>query len=91
MHINRLRDAGRQGPLVIIPLAAGVVAKMMTALIAVTIAMLPIFMRHLEEAGIDLEDPVAVQAAGQDPEIVEGFQRRMVENEAEDHGRLRVR
>lgn len=83
VHINRLRDAGRQGPLVIIPLAAGVVAKMMTALIAVTIAMLPMFMRHLEEAGVDLEDPVAVQAAGQDPEIVEGFQRRMVENEAE--------
>lgn len=83
LHINRLRDAGRQGPLVIVPLAAGVMAKMVVALIAVAVAMVPMFRRHLEAQGIDVNDPVAVQAASQDPEIMQGFERYWVENEAE--------
>jgi uncharacterized membrane protein YhaH (DUF805 family) len=83
LHINRLRDAGRQGPLVIIPLAAGVAMKMVTALIAVTVAMLPMFMRYLEASGVDINDPAAVQEAGRDPAIVEGFQQHWLENEAD--------
>jgi len=83
LHINRLRDAGRQPPLVIIPLAAGVAVKAIVAIIAVTAAMLPGFMDYLEEAGVDLEDPAAVQAAGQNEELIAGFQERMIENEAE--------
>jgi hypothetical protein len=83
LHINRLRDAGRQGPLAIIPLAVGVAVKALVAVIAVTIAMLPSFMDHLEQAGVDLNDPAAVNAAGRDDEIIAGFQQRMIENEAE--------
>ncbi|MGP1276238.1 MAG: hypothetical protein ACQRW7_12555 [Caulobacterales bacterium] len=83
VHINRLRDAGRQGPLVIIPLAAAVVVKAVVAIIAVTAAMLPAFMNHLEAAGVDIDDPAAVQAAGRDEELIAAFQERMVENEAE--------
>lgn len=83
VHINRLRDAGRQGPLVIIPLAAGVLVKAAVAIIAVTVAMLPGFMEHLEAAGVDVNDPAAVQAAGRDDEIIAAFQQSMIENEAE--------
>jgi uncharacterized membrane protein YhaH (DUF805 family) len=83
IHINRLRDAGRQGPLVIIPLAAGVAVKAVVAIIAVTVAILPGFMEYLEAQGVDINDPAQVQAAGQDDELIAGFQQLMIENEAD--------
>lgn len=83
LHVNRLRDAGRQAPLAIIPLASGVVVKVIVAITAVTIAVLPAFMDHLQAAGVDINDPAAVQAAGRDEALIEGFQQRMIENEAE--------
>ncbi|AZU03810.1 hypothetical protein X907_1275 [Glycocaulis alkaliphilus] len=83
LHINRLRDAGRQGPLVIVPLAAGVAVKAIVAIIAVTVAILPGFMDYLEAQGVDINDPAQVQAAGQDDELIAGFQQLMIENEAD--------
>lgn len=83
LHINRLRDAGRQGPLVIVPLAAGVAVKALVAVVAVTVAILPGFMDYLESQGVDINDPSQVQAAGQDEELIAGFQQLMIENEAD--------
>lgn len=83
LHINRLRDAGRQGPLVIVPLAAGVAVKTIVAVFAVTLAILPGFMEYLEAQGVDINDPAQVQAAGQDEDLIAGFQQLMIENEAD--------
>jgi hypothetical protein len=79
VNINRLRDAGRQGPLVIIPLAAGVVAKSVTALFAMSSSFLD---EYLAARGIDRNDSAATMAAINDPALQPDLQNYMQNNPA---------
>ena len=76
-HGNRLRDAGRGPGLVIAPLALATLAKMVAAMGAVTAALYPDFLRFLEARGVDMADPVAVQAAAYDPAVQQAYQERL--------------
>jgi uncharacterized membrane protein YhaH (DUF805 family) len=69
LHINRLRDAGRSANLVLIPVFAGVAAKMLVGLVAMFFAYMPIFTEFLISQGIDPNDPVAMQQTAFDPAI----------------------
>ena len=68
-HINRLRDAGREPNLVLVPLIAGVAAKTVIGFVAMFFAYIPVFTEFLISQGIDPNDPVAMQQTAFDPAI----------------------
>lgn len=80
VFINRLRDAGRQGPLVIIPLAAGVLSKFAVAVFAMTFALMPDLLSELEARGVNVADAAAAQEAMYGPEFQEAYQRHLQDN-----------
>jgi uncharacterized membrane protein YhaH (DUF805 family) len=69
LHMNRLRDAGRSPSYVFLPLLAGIGAKGVIGLFAMTFAYMPVFTDFLATQGIDINDSVAVQAAAFDPAL----------------------
>ena len=71
---NRLRDAGRSVALAVLPVSAAIAAKAVAALIAFTAALYPDFLRFLDERGVDMNDPAAMQAAAYDPEVQAAYQ-----------------
>lgn len=77
---NRLRDAGRGMLLALVPIAVAIAAKTLFAFIAIFTALFPDFMRFLEERGVDLEDPAALQAAGSDPSIQSDYEQRLMQS-----------
>jgi hypothetical protein len=79
--INRLRAAGRQGPLVILPLGAALSAKALVGLIGMLTAITPMTFDYMRERGLDPSDPEDMQAAAADPEFQAGFQRYVLDNQ----------
>lgn len=77
ININRLRDAGRQGPLAIIPVGAGVAAKSVTALFASAFIAMETF---LSQQGVDTADSSAVMAAISQPDFQTQYQRHLETN-----------
>lgn len=80
ININRLRDAGRQGPLVIIPLGAGVVAKSFVAFFAMTFALMPDLLSQLREAGVETFNDPQAQEVLYSPAFQEAYQRHLESN-----------
>ena len=77
---NRLRDAGRGMLLAVAPIAVAIAAKALLAFIAISAALLPDFMRFLEERGVDMNDPAALQAAGSDPTMQTDYEQRLMQS-----------
>lgn len=71
LHINRLRDAGRQPPLVIIPLAAGIIAKSVTALFVSAFIAMDAF---LVAQGVDTADSGQVMSVVSAPTFQAEYQ-----------------
>lgn len=80
VHVNRLRDAGRQIVWVFVPLGLAVIAKSIVALIALATALFPDLIGQLELAGVDINDPVATQDALNDPAFVSAYEQRLQDN-----------
>lgn len=83
LHANRLRHAGRPATLAFVAVGAGIAAKAVVGFIAMMIALMPRFFTYFEGQGVDVDDAQALQAASQDPEMMQGFQRYIEANEAE--------
>lgn len=77
ININRLRDAGRQPPLAIIPLAAGVLAKSITALFASAFIAMDAF---LVQQGVDTNDSGQVMGVVGGPDFQADYQAYLMEN-----------
>ena len=77
ININRLRDAGRQGPLAIIPLTAGVLAKSVTALFASAFIAMD---SYLAAQGVDTTDSSAVMGEISAPEFQTQYQNYLQSN-----------
>ncbi len=82
-HINRLRDAGRQAGLVIVPLGLGTAAKVIGGFLGMATGLMPMLIDYLEGEGVDVQSQEALQSAMQDEALMEGFQRFMLANEAQ--------
>ena len=74
VHINRMRDAGRQLGLISVPLLLGLAGKIVAACVALFFAMLPILNAYLVERGVDINDPEAMNALAADPGFQTEFQ-----------------
>jgi hypothetical protein len=79
ININRLRDAGRQPPLVIVPLAAGVLAKSITALFSSAFIAMDAF---LIAQGVDTADSGQVMGVIGAPDFQSEYQAYLTENPA---------
>ena len=77
ININRLRDAGRQGPLVIMPLGAAVLAKSVVALFASAFIAME---AYLAQQGVDLADSSAVMQAISEPDFQTDYQTYLQSN-----------
>jgi uncharacterized membrane protein YhaH (DUF805 family) len=77
ININRLRDAGRQPPLAIIPLAAGVLAKSITALFTSAFIAMDAF---LVAQGVDTGDSAQVMGVVGAPDFQTEYQSYLLEN-----------
>lgn len=80
LHINRLRDAARPFMLLIVGIGTAIVAKAITALIGMTAALYPIYLEFLSGQGVDLEDPLSIQQAAQNSELMNIFQEQLLNN-----------
>lgn len=81
-HINRLRHAGRRMDMAVVPLLVAWLAKFAAGLLSMTVAVLPVFLDMMREAGVDLDDPQAVNAAAYDPALQQALSDRL-SNDAE--------
>ncbi|TGY89700.1 hypothetical protein E5163_00740 [Marinicauda algicola] len=77
LHMNRLRDAARPRTLALVVLAAGVIAKGFTAVMAMSIAA---SFAYLRARGIDPSDAEAFQAMAADPGFQADLDRFLREN-----------
>lgn len=77
ININRLRDAGRQGPLVILPLGAAVLAKSVVALFASAFIAME---AYLTQQGINIADSAAVMQAIAEPDFQGDYQAYLQAN-----------
>jgi hypothetical protein len=77
ININRLRDAERQPPLTIIPLAAGVLAKSITALFASAFVAMDAF---LVQQGVDTNDTTQVMDVVGAPDFQTRYQTYLMDN-----------
>lgn len=76
-HINRLRHAGRRVDMAVVPLLVAWLAKFATWILAMTMALLPVFLDMMREAGVDLDDTQAVNAAAYDPALQQALSDRL--------------
>lgn len=76
-HINRLRHAGRRVDMAVVPLLVAWLAKFAAGILAMTVAVLPVFLDMMREAGVDLDDPQAVNAAAYDPALQQALSDRL--------------
>ena len=76
-HINRLRHAGRRMDMAVVPLLVAWLAKFAAWILAMTVALLPVFLDIMREAGVDLDDSQAVNAAAYDPALQEALSDRL--------------
>lgn len=75
--INRLRDAGRMVGLAVVPLGAATLVKLVAGLFGMMSVAYPEFIAFLQSQGVDLNDPVSVQAAAYDAEIQRAYQAHL--------------
>ncbi|XBQ15992.1 MAG: hypothetical protein ABL308_13675 [Oceanicaulis sp.] len=75
--INRARDAGRGGGAAVLAAGSAAMAKAVASFIAITAALYPDFLRFMEQRGVDVSDPVAVQAAASDMALQQAYQERL--------------
>lgn len=76
-HINRLRHAGRRVDMAVVPLLVAWLAKFAAGVLSMTVAVLPVFLDMMREAGVDLDDPQAVNAAAYDPGLQQALSDRL--------------
>ncbi|WP_306015803.1 hypothetical protein [Oceanicaulis sp. MMSF_3324] len=77
VFINRYRTLGKPAFLALGVLAGATVVKMLTGLFAMAIRAYPQFVAFLEDQGVNMNDPAAVQAAASDPVIQQAYQNRL--------------
>ena len=69
-----MRDAGRQLGLISLPLLLGLTGKIVAGCVALFFAMLPVLNAYLQERGVDINDPDAMNAIASDPSFQSEFQ-----------------
>ncbi|MCC5996058.1 MAG: hypothetical protein JJU18_06790 [Oceanicaulis sp.] len=81
-HINRLRHAGRRADLAVVPLLVAWLAKFVAAILAMTVAVLPVYLDMMRAQGVDINDPAAVNEAAYDPALQQALSDRITSDEA---------
>ncbi|KAA5801719.1 hypothetical protein F1654_12600 [Alkalicaulis satelles] len=81
-HINRLRHAGRRVDLAVVPLLTAWLGKFAAGVLAMTFAVLPLYMDMMDERGVDINDPAAVSEAAYDPAFQQALAERLSTDEA---------
>ena len=76
VFINRLRDAGRPGPLVIAPLGLATLAKSVAAMFVIAAH----FAAFLAAQGVDVNDRERLEQALEDPQYMQTYQQALSEN-----------